>query len=214
MKTTGVAWAVVASAVTIFTLPARADVLVSNTGEPTRGVTGVSRDLWAGQSFSTDGNAHKLMSIDLLLGALVGDPALVAELDADAAGRPGSTLASFSLAGIGTGTPALFTLSGSPLDLNPDTTYWIELGAIGNGRFGWAYAEGNAQTGPGFLREYGYSSNAGGSWDSFGTDNPYKVRVNVTSAVPEPAAATMLLIGLFGLAARRAGWPAPSRRAP
>lgn len=200
--------AILAAAFTVLSTSARADVLISNIGMPIRSVTSVSQELWAGQAFATDGQSYKLTSIDLLLGALAGEPSLVAELHADAAGSPGSTLASYSLAGIGAGVPALFTMPGSLLDLNANTTYWIVLGATGRGSFGWAYAEGNAQTGPGSLGAYRYSSDAGSSWGGAGTDNPYNVRINV-AAVPEPNAATLLLLGLLGLGAWR--WRRASR---
>ena len=194
--------AIVASAITVLSSSTRADVLISNIDVPIRGVTTVSQDLWAGQSFATDGQTYKLTSIDLRLGALAGAPSLVAELHADAAGSPGSTLASYLLAGIGAGAPALFTMPGSFLDLSANTTYWIVLGATGRGSFGWAYAEGNSQAGPGSIGAYRYSSDAGGSWGGAGTDNPYNVRINV-AAVPEPQTVTLILLGLLGLRACR-----------
>ena len=194
--------AIVASAITVLSSSARADVLISNIDVPIRSVTTVSQELWAGQSFATDGQAYKLTSIDLLLGALAGAPSLVAELHADAAGSPGSTLARYLLAGIGAGAPALFTMPGSFLDLSANTTYWIVLGATGRGSFGWAYAEGNSQAGPGSIGAYRYSSDAGGSWGGAGTDNPYNVRINV-AAVPEPQTVTLILLGLLGLGACR-----------
>ena len=194
--------ATVIAAITPLGMPAQADVLVSNIGVPVRDVTKVSEREWASQSFTTDANAYKLLSIDLLLGALTGSPDLFAELHADTAGSPGATLASFSLGGIGTGAPALFTLPGSLLDLNASSAYWIVLGATGNGSFGWAYAQGNSQSGLGALGAYGYSADTGATWGSFGTDDPYNVRVNV-AAVPEPQTAALLLLGLVGVFGRR-----------
>ena len=189
-------------AATALCLPARADVLVSNIDVPISAVTVVSQDLWAAQSFSTDGSAYKLNSIEVLLGAINGNPALVAELHADAAGTPGSILASIPLAGIGAGAPSNVKLAGSSLELSANTPYWLVLGATGNGSFGWAYALGNVQTGPGSLGGYAYSPNAGAAWDPFASYDPYNLRVNV-SAVPEVSTSVLLLMGLLGMAWRK-----------
>ena len=182
--------------------PARAAVLVSNIDVPIRGVTILSQDLWAAQAFNTNGAAYKLDSIEVLLGSLVGRPALVAELHANAGGIPGSLLASIPLAGIGAGAPGSITLAGGSWGLSANTAYWLVLGATGSGSFGWAYAEGNAQMGPGSLGGYSYSSNAGVNWGAVGTDNPYNLRVRV-SAVPEVSTSVLLLVGLLGMAWRK-----------
>ena len=184
---------------------AHAEVLVSNVDVPIRGVTDLSQALWAIQSFTTDGNEHVLTSIEVLAGAMMGNPTLVAELRADMAGSPGSSLSTLSFAGFGGGPPSLITMSSmspSPLVLSANTTYWLALGATGEGGFGWAYAEGNAQSGPGSLGYYSYSIDTGATWGAFGTDDPYSLRVNV-SPVPEPASAALLLLGLAAAAMRR-----------
>ena len=56
---------------------------------------------------------------------------------------------------------ALASESATPFCASPNTAYWLVLGATGSGSFGWAYAPGNAQTGPGSLGGYSYSTNAG-----------------------------------------------------
>ena len=197
---TGSAFRLVASACAVAALcmPSHADVLVSNIDVPIRGITALSQDLWAAQAFNTDASAYRLDSIEVLLGSLTGDLGLVAELHADAGGSPGSTLASLALAGVGTGAPADTVLPGSFFHLSANTAYWLVLGATGSGGFGWAYAQGNAQTGPGSLGGYAYSTDAGASWNPFAAYDPYNIRVNVSS-VPEPSIAGLLLVGLLSM---------------
>ena len=183
--------------------PARAAVLVDNLLEPQRGTTDVDSSLWAAQSFVTAAEAVNLQSIQLWLGQRVGEPLITAELRAGSASGPAATLATFSLVPLGVGATEIRLLPSTPqIELTAGTTYWIVLGVPGAGSFGWTYAEGNNQTGPGVLSSFNYSTNGGASWVDFGADNPYLVRVNVTP-VPEPATAFTLLAGLALLIALR-----------
>ena len=183
---------------------AHADVLVDNLLEPQRGTTLVDSSLWVGQSFITAGGPVTLQSIELWLGLRIGDPALMAELRADSAGGPAAALAAFGLPSLSAGLTQIELLPSVPqINLAAGTKYWIVLGVSGPGSFGWTYAEGNNQAGPGTLRDYSYSSDGGAGWAAFGTDNPYLLRVNVAPAVPEPASVLLLLAGIGLLAARR-----------
>lgn len=191
---------------------AHADVLVDNLLEPQRGTTLVDSGLWVAQSFITAGNPVTLQSIELWLGLRDGDPAITAELRADSAGGPAAALAVFSLPSLSAGLTRIELLPSVPqISLAAGTTYWIVLGVNGAGSFGWTYAEGNNQAGPGTLGNYGYSSDGGAGWAAFGTDDPYLLRVNVAPAVPEPASVALLLAGITLLAARR--WRGGARRA-
>jgi MYXO-CTERM domain-containing protein len=182
---------------------ASADVLVDNLFEPQRGTTLVDSSLWAAQSFVTSSDAVTLQGLELWLGERVDAPAITAELRADSAGGPAATLASFSLPALTAGATQIEWLPAlSQLELAPSTPYWIVLGVTGAGSFGWTYAEGNNQTGPGALASYDYSTDAGSSWADFGSDNPYLVRVSV-SPVPEAPTAALLLAGAALLAALR-----------
>jgi len=195
--------AVLAGVTAAMMMPVHADVLVSNTAQPLRGTTVISAsplDQFAAQSFSTDANAYQLNSIDLVLGNQTADSLPFATLHADVAGSVGGVLTSFGVSGIGSGTPSLVMLMavGSPLTLAPSTTYWIVLGEAGTGSFGFSYAQGNSQVGPGSLGAYRYSVDAGLTWGSAGTDDPHLLGVNVTP-VPEPSTYALMLMGLLGI---------------
>ena len=182
---------------------ARADVLVDNLLQPQRDTTVVDSSLWAAQSFVTAAEAVNLQSIELWLGQRSGDPFVTAELRADSASGPAAALTTFSLPVLSAGATQIELLPVVPqLELAAGTTYWIVLGVPGAGSFGWTYADGTNQVGPGALGNYNYSTNGGVSWVNFGADNPYLVRVNV-SAVPEPASALTLLAGFAVLVALR-----------
>jgi len=181
----------------------RADVLVENLLQTQRGTSDIDSSLWAAQSFVTAAEAVNLQSIELWLGQRVGDPLITAELRADSASGPAATLATFGLPLLGVGAPQIELLPAVPqLQLAAGTTYWIVLGVPGAGSFGWTYAEGNNQAGPGTLGNFSYSTDGGGNWVNFGADNPYLVRVNV-SAVPEPATAATMFVGMALLLALR-----------
>ena len=174
-----------------------ATVLVSNVEETTRALTDVSSALWAAQSFVTDATPHLLGQIETILGSASGSPAVVAELRADQ-GLPGlgATLTTFSLS-VSSGAPTLTTLTpASSIPLLANTAYWLVIGAT-SGAFQWAYAEGNATTGPGTLTAYGYSNDQGVTWPAglFNSENPYQVRIQVTP-VPEPARVALMIAGL------------------
>lgn len=187
----------------LWPVAARADVLVDNLLEPQRDSSVIDSSLWAAQSFVTAAEAVKLQSIELWLGQRSGNPFITAELRADSASGPAAALATFSLPALGAGATQIELLPVLPqLELAAGTTYWIVLGVPGGGAFGWTYAEGNNQAGPGTLGNFNYSTDGGANWVNFGADNPYLVRVNV-SAVPEPASALSLLAGMALLGALR-----------
>ena len=198
---------VCAAAIAASASAVRADVLVENLLQPQRDTTVIDTALWAAQSFVTAADAVRLQSIELWLGQRMGDPIITAELRADSAGGPAAALATFGLPVLGVGATQIELLLSVPqLELVAGTMYWIvlgvDLGGGGVGSFGWTYADGNNQSGPGSLGNYNYSTDGGTNWASFGADNPYLVRVNVT-AVPEPASALTLLAGMALLVALR-----------
>jgi hypothetical protein len=186
----------------LLALPAaHADILVDNLAQPTSTTSVLPKELWAAQSFVTAGDAVRLTSIEIPIGLAVGGPSIFAELHADAGLlQVGATLATFALPVLATGALQLEFLPAVPaLELSPRTTYWVVLGVVGEGNFGWSYALGNASIGPGTLANYAYSTDSGATWLDFGNENPYHLRVNV-SAVPEPGTAALWMAGLFATA--------------
>ena len=187
-------------------------ILVSNIEQPTRDTTGIYAAIpgtagqWATQAFTTDGSSYTLSSLDTFLGNLAGSPLVVAELHAQGGlFNVGTLLTTFNVPSL-TPAPSLVSLTPtSAVTLAPNTTYWIVFGVVGSGRLGWSYAEGNNETGPGSLGAYGYSPDDGATWGSFGTENPYQIRILVEAvgAVPEPASSLMLLAGLAVTCGRR-----------
>ena len=195
----------------------RADVLISNLSEPFRGASPIGNNpnpvpppddliwYWAAQSFLPDANSYSLVSID----AIVGDgssapaPVVVAELHSDNSGLVGSLITSFTAPSVAGAQSVRTFVPDNPVPLSPSTKYWFVLGsqAPGDGTFLWSYAEGNGSVGPGALDNYNYSTDSGGTWSNFGSDNPFYLQVNVT-AVPEPGAVLLISVGLAFVAAR------------
>ncbi len=190
---------------------ARADVLIDNLGEPLRFPTPLSSGFWYAQAFLTPaGDPLRLDAVTARLGLLVGAPGIVAELRADAAGSPGAMLTSFTIPALGAGaTTPTPLLAAATIDLAPLSTYWLLLGATGDGGYEWQYAEGNGASGSGSFGAYAFTTDQGLSWAGFGIENPLMMRVDV-SPVPEPAAWGSLASGLLLLAARR--WRLGGRR--
>jgi hypothetical protein len=179
-------------------------VLVSDITQPTRAITTIFDQLWAAQSFATNGSGYFLTSINALLGPRTGAPNIVAQLRADGPGAPtGSLLTTFTVGAVPTGGPSMVSLTpASVVALAPSSTYWLVLGVAGADNFGWAYEDGNVSTGPGSIGPYGYSTDGGATWPPglFDTPNPYQFQVNVRplNAVPEPATLGLVALGLLG----------------
>ncbi len=162
---------------------ARADILVDNINQPTRGTTILGTvppdNLWAAQSFSGP-MAVRLTSIDVLVGEAADPPDVVAELRSGD-DPSGPLLATFSVPALVPAGLAVATLvPDTNIVLEPDTVYWLVLGTATTGAFGWGYAEGNGSDGPGSLLWYTYSEDSGATWGAQGTDNPHQMRVNVS----------------------------------
>lgn len=182
---------------------ANAVLLIDNLAEPTRATTTVKPDFWATQSFVTAGDAVWFDSVTLLLGEGGQSGSASAELRADAGGVPGAWLASLPLPALSGGPTQVETLNPAlRTQLAPLTTYWLVLGAsTASDSFGWSYAQGNAFDGPGAFGNYAFSTDTGLSWTGLNTDDPFKLRIEV-SPVPEPATVGMSLVGgllLLGL---------------
>jgi hypothetical protein len=197
----------VLSGVLAFTAPVglQAAVLVSNLDQPPIAVpTTVPDDAgWAAQSFVTDAAAYSLTSIEIVAGALVGSPTVVAELRAGDVLSVGATIGTFDLPSFTTGDPLNVILTpSSAFTLTPNTTYWLVLGTIGAGSFDWTYAETNLVNGPGALGNFAYSEDFGITWGAFSEVKPYLMKVQV-APVPIPAAGWLLASGILLLLGAR-----------
>ncbi len=181
-------------------LTANAMPLVSNITEPTRATSMIPTDAgWAAQSFVTDANSYTLTSVGVVVGNYNGLGDIVAELREGTATSIGATLGSFVVPSITTGSPSALTLTGT-FNLAPSTYYWLVFGTTGGAGFGWDYALGNNQTGPGSLGNYAYSTNNGTTWGGLNSNNPYKMEVTVQPRiVSEPTPILLLSVGVAGL---------------
>jgi len=164
---------------------AAAQPLIDNLAETTRDATVLGTidpdRLWAAQSFSSPTN-FTLVSIDTLLGLAAAGPDVVAELrrGEDATGP---VVATFVVPTLSEGSIEVVTLvPTAAVPLEADALYWLVIGPATTGSFQWAYAEGNNFIGPGAFHNYAYSVDSGITWENYGGDNPYQVRVNVSSA--------------------------------
>lgn len=157
-------------------------VLVTNLDQPNRATTIVPSDAgWAAQSFVTDDSDYWLESIEIIAGNLVGTPSIITELQGGDATSLGATVATFTVPNLTTEDPQNVKLTpNNPVQLSPNTTYWLVLGTSGDGTFGWTYAEGNEQAGSGRLAQYAYSEDQGVTWNTDSQDsNFYKLEVLV-----------------------------------
>lgn len=162
-----------------------AAVVVSNLTVPERAINTIDALLHAAQSFETDAQAYSLDRIRARVGGEssvsgaiveVRSATPTGEMDTSATGLVG-TLVPPDLSGPRTVrdfVPAL------PITLEASTRYFVLFAATGPGSYELAYAEGNAQAGPGSLDLYQYSFDGGGLWSIFGSENPFHLEVEAT----------------------------------
>ncbi len=159
-----------------------ADPLIDNLAEPTRDastLSGIEPDLlWGAQSFVSP-SSLRLRTIEVPLGNAFESPEVVAQLRSGL-DPSGPLLASFAVPALSASGIDILTLTpDADVQLEPGETYWLLLGPAAGGSFQWAYAEGNNFLGIGSFGNYNYSTDAGATWTNYGSDNPFKVRVNV-----------------------------------
>ena len=135
--------------------------------------------------------------------SIVGD--LRVSLHADSANGPGAELLSLgvlSSASIGTDAFARYSFTPSAtFALAANTTYWVEIEAASPIAVEWAWS--GDLTAPGVAGQSNYSTLFGTNLNSL--QAPYQMAV--TTAVPEPASALLLALGLgaFTMLRRRQG---------
>lgn len=171
---------------TAVSINATAASLVSNLDQPARATTNIPMDAgWAAQSFTTDAARYTLLSVDILAGDQLNMPTIVAELHAGDVNTVGAKLATFSVSNVPSPGIGVVTLTPDvAVNLEPGTPYWIVMGVLGSGSFGWSYADGEITVGSGYLGNYNYSSDSGMTWVNYGQLNPYHMRVNVNAIPP------------------------------
>jgi len=145
-------------------------------------------------SFTTGADGGLLSGIAALLkndsAAIVGD--LRVSLHADSANGPGTELLSLgvlSSAGVSTDAFGRYSFTPSaPFALAANTTYWVEIEAASPNAVEWAWS--GDLTAPGVAGQSTYSGIYGLS------PNGLAYQMAVTTAVPEPASALLLALGL------------------
>jgi len=175
--------------------PARADEVYNNLGASGASVDTPGSD-WGplANSFSTGSSAMDLTSLTVILEGTPSDGTTTAYLLSDSSTSPGDileTIGTFSEADLSS-EPALYTLATSYI-LSPDSRYWIELTSDDNSA-GWQWT--SDASGVGVAGEFFASFQGSGMWNVFTNANgPYQMEVEGT-AVPEPSALLLLLLGV------------------
>jgi hypothetical protein len=183
----GVEWAPNRPSLSIGAAAAAAPLVLSNNlHQATEGGELVAGHRWVTASFSTGGSGDLLLdSVTVLMRMAAAGQA---QLDLHATGpgpvgQPGGFLASLIAPSGGSSTLAETVFAGNGLALTPNTTYWAVLRAI-NGDFEWAWTRQLSGAGVGFQGTWGYSDDAGASWDTFATE---AMQMSVTAQpVPGP----------------------------
>jgi hypothetical protein len=181
---------------------AQGTLYLSNLGQTPIGSAAVGSDSWWGEGFYTGSNSggYDLDSVQLAMNAGLGNPSgLIVSLYSFNynTGYPGSSLGTFSgsFNPLNSGT---YTYTASGITLLPNTIYFIVLTAttpIDTGSYEWNVVNSIGQYNDGWLYYYLYfnSSSGGLSWSPTRLEN-LQFAITAT-AVPEPSASWLLLIG-------------------
>ena len=205
---------VLAAIVGLFTANAPAAVLFSTLGQASdEARTYLDTDNWWSSDFTTGSQASTITSIR----AAMGNFDTVAHnfdlyLYADAAGEPGSVIATFSSASITATTTGsnnlVFNHAGASLDAN--TTYWVVVkmqeAIATDSPYWWLNYGDDADVGSSFTTAATTaptgSTDAGSSWFDWGSGN-FRMDINGFTVVPEPSRAMLAIAGLLVLGFRR-----------
>lgn len=193
----GLACAAVAAAASA---SAQTVVLYDNLGSPSVNADSVTGSGPLADSFSTGGFSGTLADVSVLVGGSSDSSgSITVSLLSDAAASPDALLAT-----LGTISDSQLTSDGgvfsftSSVPLSASSRYWIELSASQSTGY-WFYAADGSGTG--VAQEF--FANGRGVFPA--SDGPYQMEVIGQTAVPEPAAWSLMIIGvgLAGAAARR-----------
>ncbi len=165
------------------------DPLIDNLGEPTSSrseianASPLSIDQFAAQAFVADAD-YTLDLIQVILGN--AEPGSIPTFQL----RTGETTPDVLVATLieqsfPSGPDEIVTLlADQPVTLTAGVKYWVVMEVAPGGFFQWAYAQGNNWIGPGSFLDYAYSYDLGATYGSFGTDNPFHMRVEVSPILP------------------------------
>lgn len=171
----------------------QADILSNNLSSLTANTEVLSGSTWIAGGFKTDASSYQLSSATLLISNSVPG---IATLDIySGIVQPSLFLGVLNSPGNYSSGLAETTFSGN-VTLAPDSTYWLVLKAA-SGQFEWGWTEDGSGSGVGFTHTWGASDDAGSSW--FITDiepMQFSVTASPSAAVPEPAPAALLAMGV------------------
>lgn len=205
---------ILAAIVGVFAANASAAVLFSTLGQASNEArTYLDTDNWWSSDFTTGSQASTITSITAAMGNLdsVGHN-FDLYLYADAAGEPGSVVATFSSATIAAATIGsnnlAFNHAGASLSAN--TTYWVVVkmqeAIATDSPYWWLNYGDDADVGGSFTTVAStapkFSTDAGSSWSDYGSGN-FRMEINGFTVVPEPSRAVLAIAGLFGFCFRR-----------
>lgn len=118
----------------------------------------------------------------------------------DGGGQPGAVMRSFVGNGPLMGTETV-ELSWTRTDFSPHTNYWVILENAGNYDSAVRWDTGSAGTGVGSLGTFVLQPDGASSWNSV----PFSQTgyLEVMASVPEPGSASLLILGMAAVVARR-----------
>lgn len=184
-----------------------ATTLSDNLAGSTFGTELISGSTWVAAGFNTGSSSYLLNSATFLMqqdsaGTLnVTLYSNAAMQPSNGLGfQPGMPLGSLSAPASFPNLLAPVTFGGNNLKLAQNTMYWLVMSAASNGSYEWAYEAGNSGSGVGFYPSWGYSNDSGTSWFS-SNSQPMQMSVTGTpmTAVPEPSAGWLVLLGLVAI---------------
>lgn len=190
--------------------PAAADVIVSNLANAANDGYALFYNQWLAQGFVNDGETRQLVSALVNVNNNFGAGGIVAEIRTSDGGNPTDVV-------VGTFTahnPALTLLPVTPIELAPNTTYFLVLGfPIGNPNTtgAWKATADLASTGVGSLTQPRYSTSQGEDWQ-VGSIAAQRLRIEIIANVPEPGGAELGAAAVVSLVAMRTAASAHQRR--
>jgi hypothetical protein len=171
----------------------QADILSNNLSSATADTEVVSGSTWIAGGFRTDASSYQLSSATLLISNSIPG---VATLDVySGIAQPSLFLGVLDSSGNYSSSLAETTFAGS-VTLAFNSTYWLVLKAA-SGQFEWGWTEDAVGSGVGFTHTWGASDDAGSSWFTSDIEPmQFSVTASPSAAVPEPAPAALLTMGV------------------